>query len=135
MIIPDFHPLVLHYPIVLMTAVFAFDIAAYFTKRDCKKFALWALVFAIAFLVPTMITGLLAEDFYSPENKILNNHRNLAFVTLGFSVLHLLVRVLMLKKVLVAKKMQLLFLSAINFGLVTVTAHFGGKLVFGGVPW
>ena len=131
----NFHPLVLHYPIVLLSAVVVFDAVSCFTKKDFEKPALWTLIFAIAFLVPTIITGLFATKFYSPTNAYLVNHRLLAFVTSGFSLVHLIFRLYLRKKSISGRTKWLLLFSVINFVLVTVTADFGGILAFGKSPF
>ena len=133
--IGDFHPLVLHYPIVLVSAVVTFDGVSCFTKRNFEDLTLWTLIVAVAFFIPTVITGLYAAKFYSQINPTLMTHRTMAFVTSGFSVIHLFFRFYLRKKGVTGRAKWLFLLSAINFALVAVTADFGGVLVFGKSPF
>lgn len=129
--IGDLHPLLLHYPIVLLTAVAAFDLFRFFSKRDFEELSLWILGFAVIFLVPTILTGIYAGEFYPENNEILITHRTLAYVTGGFSLLHLIIRLYMWKNKTHHRNRWLLLLSLINFALVAATADFGGLLAFG----
>ncbi|MBS0652919.1 MAG: DUF2231 domain-containing protein [Verrucomicrobia bacterium] len=129
--IGDFHPLVLHYPIVLLTAVAALDVFRFFSKKNFEELALWILGFAVIFLIPTIVSGLYAGQFYAQNNEVLITHRTMAYVTGGFSVLHLIIRMHMWRKKSKNRNRWFLLLSLINFALVAVTADFGGLLVFG----
>ena len=131
----DFHPVVLHYPIVLISVVPVFDSLSLLTKKSFENLALWSLFFGVAFLIPTLLTGLLAAKFYPPTKAILINHRTMAFIASGFSLLHLFFRFYLKRQNIVSRGKWLILLSVINFVLIAVTSDLGGILAFGRSPF
>lgn len=129
-----FHFLILHYPIVLATALVAFDGITLVFKKNFERLAFWTLFFTVFTTIPTVITGSYAADFYASKSNILLCHEILAYITTGFIAFYFLLRIYMEKKKNPNRSKWFFFLSLITFGLIALTAHFGGLLAFGKMP-
>ncbi|QLH36718.1 MAG: DUF2231 domain-containing protein [Parachlamydiaceae bacterium] len=99
-------------------------------RRDSAlaKTADWMVIAAAITIIPTALTGLILSG-WEVDSQALLFHRNWAFATLAFTLIHALFRVRSLSKE--AFSPGYLMLSAINLALIGVTSDFGGVVAFG----
>lgn len=143
---PDIHPMVVHFPIVLLYLTGGIDIAAMLVddrERLWQRMGFWTLTLACFFTVITMMLGVVSEQFvhFSPVMAaILQRHQDFAALTGLCEGTAWLVRVLTRfprgrgwsvlafghgKATWVS---TVLVIAAVVF--VTMTARLGGKMVY-----
>ena len=128
-IMPDFHPVILHFPIVLFWTGLVFDLLSWVWKKQTYPAGHWIIIAAALMSIPTVITGLMAADELPPSPDIIH-HRNMALITASFGLLHAAFRLYILMKNKIFRGSLLVLLSLINVGLVSLTAEYGGIVAF-----
>ncbi|MBS0615983.1 MAG: hypothetical protein JSR58_05470 [Verrucomicrobia bacterium] len=126
---PDFHPVVLHFPIVLFWTGLVFDLINWVWKKQTYPAGHWIIIAAALMSIPTALTGLLAMDEV-PLNADVIHHRNMALITVSFGLLHAAFRFYILLKHKIFKSILLVVLSVVNVALVSITAELGGIVAF-----
>lgn len=124
-----FHPVLLHFPIVLLFTALAFDILKKSTTAH------WIVIVAAAIAIPTVITGLEASETYHPGLAFIEIHERWALITLSYTILHALFRAYILLKKRVFSLYLFIALSLVNVALVSVTAEYGGMVTRGVGIW
>ncbi len=130
-VLGEFHPILNHFPIVLLTLVFGLDIVKIFTKKNYYSIAKRALLLAVFFFIPTLITGLLAAQSYASTNHVMILHRTLAFITLGITLIHAAFRYYADIKLKTRWKRYFILFSFINIVFIGATSEEGGLLAYG----
>ena len=126
----ELHPLIVHFPIALLSLYIVLEIITYFIKQDSlNNFTTWILLFGIVTAVNAVLTGNQAEQAAS---SVMNNasaiieaavedHEEFATYTLWYFLALLVIRYYLLQK----KKMTKLFKS-----ILIILALCGGILIF-----
>jgi len=128
----EIHPVILHFPIVLIFMAFAFDILYWFKERQIfQSIAGWLIMIAAVLLVPTALTGFLAKNFYPPNDPDVLRHQYMAIATALYTIGYAILRGYFLFNHKLPLLYLCLFLGLINIGMVTTTAEFGGIVVRG----
>tara|TARA_B110000495_G_scaffold6545_1_gene4840 strand:+ start:513 stop:1547 length:1035 start_codon:yes stop_codon:yes gene_type:complete len=134
--IPNIHPLIIHFPIVLIPLGFVVHLICVFLKRmDEFRFPIGLLYLAAtASSSAAFLSGRQAADTVSvlaQANLVLSEHADLALWTLSISVTVTLLYGLWLRsKDLSFLPWVVLALSLVNIGFLVVTADHGGQLVY-----
>lgn len=130
-----FHPLFVHFPVVLVTAAFVLDLICFFLKkRETKHLyeaSSWFLIVAALFLIPTVITGIGASWAYPPGDLRVNLHWEMAYLTTGVVAGSALARMTYLLNRPVVSKRGTLLLTILSFFLITVTGDLGTAITHG----
>lgn len=126
----DLHPVILHFPIVLLWTAFVYDLLGWIWKFRVYPAGHWILIAAALMAIPTVITGLIAADDQPPYPDI-PIHRNLALATLAYSLIHAAFRFFLIYRKKSLKPFIFVLLSFFNVLLVTITAEYGGRVAFG----
>ncbi|MDZ7292614.1 MAG: DUF2231 domain-containing protein [candidate division KSB1 bacterium] len=131
---PDVHPLVIHFPIALLSTSVFFDVVAYRSGRESlEKAAHWNLVLGMLAAVGAVLSGLLAEDAVPPfpvMQETVACHKALALGTLSVFVLLLVWRLLKGGRFFQRWRAWYLLLACIGVLLIGATAYYGGVLVY-----
>lgn len=128
----ELHPAIIHFPIALIFTALVFDILVWYTKNEIfQSIASWLIVIAAIILVPTALTGFLAEDFYPANDPDVFRHQNMAIATAIFTIGYAVFRGYVLYNNRLYPLYLYLLLSLFNVGLVSITAEFGGIVVRG----
>lgn len=132
MIVPNWHPIIVHFSVALLTSATVVLLIAMIKNQKGKDDRLQIAgrtMFWIGFgaLVLTILAGL--QAYYSvahdgPSHMAMTNHRNWALVALAFSVV---AAVLMWRETMNGIIMIFLVIST---ALILVTAYKGGDLVY-----
>ena len=129
--IGDFHPMLLHFPIVLLITALVFDCLFLIGKFKDASVAHWIVIAAAALAIPTVITGLYAAEQGHLGHPNVLLHRNWALVTLAYSLGHAIFRTYLLKTKKLIPSYIFVIISLINVGLVSITAEYGGSVTRG----
>jgi uncharacterized membrane protein len=131
---PNPHPLVVHFPIALLTASVFFEIVAYWSRKEVfEKVAKWNLASGVLAGIAAVVSGLLAEESvpqFPVIHEIVERHETLAFVTLGVFAILFLWRFLKGGKFFARWRAFYLALAVIGILILGATAYYGGELVY-----
>jgi len=135
---PNLHPLIIHFPVVLLLIAIIADLGALlFKKADwLHKTAVSLYVLGTLGAIVTYFTGKQAADivtFPPPSYRVISKHADLALYTTLFFGIYALVRLFLFWKKWDTKRWVagLLFLIAAGgYGLLQQTAEQGGMLVY-----
>jgi uncharacterized membrane protein len=125
----ELHPLIVHFPIALLSLYIVLEILTYFIKQDSlNHFTTWILLAGIIMAVNAVLTGNQAEQVASPYlgntpglKEAVETHEEFATFTLWYFLFLLVVRYFLMQK----KKMTRLFKS-----VLIILALCGGILIF-----
>ena len=137
-IIPNWHPILVHFTIGLLASSVAFFVMSMILpvsntlKTNWQVVAHWCLWAGMAITLLTLLAGYLAYNSVAhdtPSHAAMTEHRNWAFVTAGaFTLLTLWSLVLRFKKS--ATGYAFLLFALISGGLLASTGWHGGEVVY-----
>jgi len=135
---PNIHPLIIHFPIVLLLTAVVADLGALLFKKSAwlQKTAITLYGFGGLSAVVTYFTGKQAADmvtFPAASYPVIGRHADLALYTSIFFGIYALVRLFLYWKKWDAKKgiaVLLFLIAAAGYGLLQQTAEQGGMLVY-----
>ena len=131
---PNLHPLLVHFPIALLTFGFVFDMFGLVSKRnELSRVGWWIQVAGTLGLLTAVVTGLLArETVVIPvaAYDTFENHEQIAFIVTAVFAALLLWRIA--SRTHLPQRYKILFLVLFLFGLVLMWlgAWFGGEMVY-----
>lgn len=137
---PNIHPLIIHFPIVLLLTAAVVDLIA-LARMPHKGLHLTSVCFyAVGALsaIVTYFTGRIAADsvmLSSTENTLVTDHSDLALITTIFFSVYALVRLVVWHHLRAREVSQGLFTALVlvglaGYGLVQQTAERGARLVY-----
>ncbi len=132
----DWHPLIVHFPIVLLPLSAALDLCAHWRgRRDWHNmaYALWGLG-VLAALIAVLSGSMAADPHWQQEDlrAVLSNHEDWATATLIAALVVLLGRLPLHLKGQAEGRSLFLWTAAalVVSALIWVTAYYGGELVY-----
>jgi len=130
-----FHPMMVHFPIAIITFGFLFDLfSLFFTKEKClSKMGLYLEVIGMLGAFAAFGTGYYFTSEMEGEAGILRDqHQLFATLTLVSIILATVFRLLLVyqKKEESYLKYAAMSLFLLAFVFVTITGHLGGSLVY-----
>ncbi|HEX5387152.1 MAG TPA: DUF2231 domain-containing protein [Gemmatimonadales bacterium] len=138
---PRVHGMLTALPVALLSLAVALELAAIVLKRErLHGTSLLILVLGAIGAGVTVLAGLEAEDHidHGPAiHEIMEEHKELALITLGIFAVLLIWRLIRERRMGMAERYAALFLGFVGFGFLAATGHHGGELVFehaAGVP-
>src|ERR1700722_10305810 len=96
--IGTFHPILVHFPIVLFTLTLICDLLYGIGKTRSFMVANWMLLGGIIMCIPTLATGWEASESFPPDNPIVPKHMILAFTTSSFALIYGIFRLVSILK-------------------------------------
>ncbi len=123
------HPLVVHFPIALFITALGFEILSVILKKEILHQTAWYNYVLGIFSVPVVVSiGLWDGRFLTDPGFY--THANLGYTTLGFSIVLGLILILVRRKSLRLFRILFLFFLFVIAGVVSITAYYGGMLVY-----
>ena len=129
-----FHPMLVHFPIALVTVGFLADLISLIVKKEIcfTKMSFFLLLLGTLAAMAAVFTG----EFFTSEmagaaGNVRESHALLAFTTLGLLVVTSVFRIVLLRKPENAPlKWAAFVLYAVSVVCVSVTGALGGTLVY-----
>lgn len=133
--IGDFHPIFVHFPIVLFSLTLFSDILFYLGRDYGLKLGAVFLWAGTLLCIPTLITGWEASESFTVGDPDVTKHMTLAFSLAGYAAAYSIFRILIWKKSWVFPAFVFLILSLILTTLTSWTSDRGGVLSHGKTPF
>lgn len=131
---PNVHPLVVHFPIALLTVSFLFDLVGLFARQSSfERVGWWTLVCGMAGLVLAVISGVLAEKSVVIPLEAASTfatHEQIAFLASSLYALLGLWRVGTRTLIPERRRWVYVGLSCLGMLLIWIGAWHGGELVY-----
>ena len=131
----DFHPLVIHFPIVLYLYAFGCDLVGVFKGGGSRRVGSWAVIFAFSFCIPSLLTGLAADGRFGLNDPYLYWHRVAGFLILTTGGFHALLRSIELYRPQLCFRRLSWGLSAVTLVFLVLGGEYGGILTRGRTPF
>jgi uncharacterized membrane protein len=126
-----FHPKIVHFPIALFTIALFFEILGrIFKKNLLSEAALLVYFCATAFTPMVVLSGLIEEDRLHLHHPVLSAHKNFALLTMWIALASVPILWFLRKKSPEIFRNAFLTLLLVIVVIVTITAHYGGQMVF-----
>jgi len=131
---PNPHPLIVHFPIALLTLSVFFEILARWSGRESlRSAAFWNLIFGVVFTAVAVASGLFAEEIVpkgGAAHEAMESHESLAFTTLSIFAGLFVWRVVRGGEFY--RKFPTLFMAALLLAWATLvaTGFYGSELVY-----
>jgi len=128
------HPVVVHFPLALLSASVLFDLLARRWRRESfQETGFYVLIAGLLGAVVAVVTGGLAEDAVKHRgvpHAALEVHETLAYATLYFFIGLLALRLLMRWKLIREMPLLYLVMGVVGILILAATGYFGGSLVY-----
>jgi len=129
------HPMIVHFPIALVTIGFLAELASLFFKKDSSlpKISLYLLIIGTLAAVAAVLAGVFfTEKLSGAAGAIKETHALLAFVTTGLLLVTSFLRLLPLLKGKETKTTKQLAFAFYLLSMIAVSAtgFYGGTLVY-----
>jgi uncharacterized membrane protein len=131
---PNVHPLIIHFPLALLSVSLLFDVVGAFMRKDeITRVAWWCQISGSLGLLATVVSGLQAESTVSiPQEagQVLQTHKELAFLSVTIFSILLFWRIS--TKSRITQRLRLLFWSLYVGGVLImwIGAWYGGEMVY-----
>jgi uncharacterized membrane protein len=131
---PPFHPIVIHFPLALLTTAAFLEIGAVlFRREELSRTGWWVQLLGTAGILVAVLTGIVAENatkIPAQAAAIMDMHEQLAFVSSSAFAALLLWRVAARTKIPGTSPWLYLLLYCGAVGLLIIVGWYGGQLVF-----
>lgn len=128
------HPMLVHFPIALVTIGFIIDISVMLYKKEVwlTKAGFLLLIIGTLSAIATLLTGaVFTSEMSGVAGEIKSKHEILAWITVSILIITVSLRILILKK---SESQSLKVAALILYGIaaisVSLTGFFGGTLVY-----
>jgi uncharacterized membrane protein len=131
---PNIHPLIVHFPIALLTIGIVFDVLGLLSKNnELSRVGWWMQVAGTFGLMAAVVTGLLAQQtvvISAAAHDAFEHHEQIAFIVSAVFAALLLWRIA--SRTQLPQRYRILFLLLFLFGLVVMWlgAWYGGEMVY-----
>jgi len=134
---PNIHPLLVHFPIAILTLAVSVSLLEVFLLRDwISKSRLWLYIFGSLSAVVTVFSGKAAADSVSPPfsaEMTLSNHSDSAYVVLWYFLAFTVLQLVLPRFIKINKKwlrIAYFLVACFGFSLLLTTGDLGAKLVY-----
>ena len=128
------HPMLVHFPIALLSATVFFDVLAQRWRREeCRIASLYTLILGLAGALAAVASGAMVEEAVEhsgvPE-QVLELHESLGFATFWIFAGLLGLRAAIWLEWVQERPLVSLALGVIGVAVLLVASYFGGSLVY-----
>ncbi len=131
----SFHPVLVHFPIVLFTVALVCDLLHGFGKKEPFYMAHWLIIAGTLSALPTIYTGLEAAEAFDPNDAYVYKHKLLGFAIGIYAVCYTIFRILQMRKNWDLPPVLFVALSVILVALTLWTSDYGGLITRGSTPF
>jgi uncharacterized membrane protein len=128
------HPMLVHFPIALLSAAVFFDVVALrWRPEETRTASLYSLVLGLAGAAVSVVSGALAEESVEHSGVpefVLEVHETLGFAVLGIFVLLLGLRLAEWLGIMRPRSVASLAVGIIGVLVLFVASYYGGSLVY-----
>ena len=125
------HPKLVHFPIALFTSAMGLEVLSLLSKKESLHRTAVHIYILAALVSPlAVLTGLQDAEHLHLSHPILTTHRNFALLTMGGSLISLLVLWFVKEKNFKAFRILFLMFTLIIVTFVTIAAYNGGRMVY-----
>lgn len=131
----DFHPLLVHFPIVLFSATLVCDLLYNMGKRGALYVGHWLLLAGTFMCIPTLWTGWEAAEAFDPADSYIYIHRLLAFSLGAGGLFYSFLRAGAMLGKWSLHPLGYIILSVMLVALTSYTSDYGGLITHGKTPF
>jgi len=131
----EFHPLLIHFPIVLFTAALICDLLAAWGKKGAFYTGHWMVFIGTLMCAPTILSGIYAADQFDPNNALVHTHKLLGYWTGAAGVIYSCLRIAAIAQKFIFPQSIYVGLSVILVALISWTGDYGGLITRGVTPF
>lgn len=125
------HPMLVHFPIALLSAGLFCDLLNGIGKKSALLFAHWLIIAGALLCLPALVTGWEAAEAFPANAPFVTQHRLFAIATTCVALLHALFRGTVLRKEWVLPPLIYVSCSVLTVILLALTADYGGRITHG----
>lgn len=131
----ELHPIVLHFPLVLLTFACILDVICYFIQNkqseELYRYVNLLVYLSLLTMIPTIVSGFFAAYSYPPSSLDIETHRTLALFTFASMTINAFIRAWGQLDTPILSRKHALYLNILSFGLITLTGDVGGVITHG----
>lgn len=131
----QFHPIFIHFPIVLFSCVLICDVLYTMNKKGAFYAGHWLALAGAIMFIPTILTGLEAAESFDSQDHYLYLHKILGFSSGIAGITYAVIRLLALYNKLTLKPFAYLIISLIIVSLIYWTSDYGGLMTRPSTPF
>lgn len=134
---PNIHPLLVHFPIAILTlAVFVSLLEVFLTRDWIIKSRLWLYILGSLSAIVAVLSGKAAADSVSPPfsaEMTLSNHSDSAYIVLWYFLAFTLIQLVLPRFIKIDKtwvRIAYFLIACFGLSLLITTGDLGAKLVY-----
>jgi uncharacterized membrane protein len=134
---PNIHPLLVHFPIAILTLAVSVSLIEVFLIRDwISKSRLWLYIFGSLSAIVTVLSGRAAADSVSPPfsaEMTLSNHSDSAYIVLWYFLAFTMIQLVLPRFIKIDKtwvRIAYFLIACFGLSLLITTGDLGAKLVY-----
>lgn len=131
----QFHPILVHFPIVLFCLTLLSDVALHYKLENAFKLGNFLIWSGTLIALPTIFTGWEASQSIPADNPNLIPHMTRALILAGYAFTYSIFRWVVVEKRLNYPPLVFISLSLVLVILTSTTAEYGGVLARGFSPF
>jgi uncharacterized membrane protein len=129
------HPMIVHFPIVLLTFAFIAEIISLYCKKDIcfTKAGFYLLLFGTLGAIGAVVTGsFFTSELTGEVNEIKEKHELFANITMYMAIIASGIKIYLIKSGKTESQLRWLVLSLMFLCMVcvSITGFFGGNMVY-----
>jgi hypothetical protein len=123
--IGQFHAIFSYVTLAFFLAAFIADLLNYFGRTKALAFGHWFIILGVLSCIPTLFTGIAAEESFTTTNFFLEKHISLGYTTAISASFYAGLRISAMLWSLPLKPLHYVFLSLLMVALVFWTLDYG----------
>lgn len=131
----SFHPVLVHFPIVLFTAALICDLLNGIGKKSALVVGHWMVIVGALSAIPTVLSGLEASEGFDANDALIYKHYVMGLITLSYGLAYGALRFYQQYKDVQWPPLAYVVLSVILVSCTSMTSDYGGLITHGHTPF